>query len=66
MFLKKVELFFLQIIFLVFLNRFDVLVLIKNKFKKNIILIYFQVKYTSKNNHYYNSKFTIKTPLENQ
>jgi len=34
MFLKKVEFFFLQIIFLVFLNYFDVLVLIKNKFKK--------------------------------
>ena len=39
------------------LNSFEVLMLkINFKNKKNNIFIYFQVKYTLKNNHYYNPK----------
>jgi len=47
--------FFLKLIFFVFLNRFEVLMLKKN-FKKNFILTYFQVKNNLKINRHHNIK----------
>jgi len=53
--------FLFKINFLMFfLNCFDVLI---SKIKKNIILMYFQVKYILKINCYYNTK-TLSGPEE--
>jgi hypothetical protein len=54
---KKINFFFIflffihfKLIFLIFSYHFDALILKKIKNKKNIILLYFQVKYTLKIN----------------
>jgi hypothetical protein len=47
--------------FLIFSDNFDVLILkIIFKNKKNIILIYFEIKNTLKNNRYYIFKYPFK------
>jgi len=55
MFLKKIKIiwffYFKLIFFLVFLDHFDTLI-----FFKKIILIYFRIKNTFKNNHNYTLK----------
>jgi len=67
-FWKNLNLFYfflLQInIFLVFSDYFDLLMLkIIFKNKKNIILIYFWVKNTLKNNHNYTFKYTLNATV---
>ena len=49
-----------QIYFKIFLNYFNMLI---SKIKKNIILLYFQVKNILKNNLYHNFKLTLSVCL---
>jgi hypothetical protein len=60
-FCHNLTFFCLKLNFLVFLDRFDVLIS-KMNFKKwkNIILMYFQVKKTLKNNLYHTPKHSVK------
>jgi len=56
LFLHFKNIFYFKLIFLVFLDCFNILVLKNNFFLKKIILMYFQIKNILKSNHYHNTK----------
>jgi len=64
LFFVKFEFFFFFKFFLVFLDHFDVLILKMNfKKEKNIILMFFSAKNTSKNNRHHTLKYPIKQAI---